>query len=163
AGARIAVPDGDTRLIAARLQRWLIAERITMTDLPAALVEQLLGLAWPADAALQVMLSGGDRLVGRPAEGMRWQLYNQDGPTVAALRGHAGVADAHVRLVGGALVAYVVPRDDRAIPANAALRAHLAARLPEPLIPAAFVILHQLPVTERGKVDVRALPAPLPH
>src|SRR5213078_241685 len=85
AGARIAVPDGDTRLIAARLQRWLIAERITMTDLPAALVEQLLGLVWPADAALQVMLSGGDRLVGRPAEGMRWQLYNQYGPTEATV------------------------------------------------------------------------------
>jgi non-ribosomal peptide synthase protein (TIGR01720 family) len=50
------------------------------------------------------------------------------------------------------LVAYVVGQVE-----TEALRQHLAARLPEPLIPAAFVRLDALPLTSNGKVDRRAL------
>jgi len=57
------------------------------------------------------------------------------------------------------LVAYVIPRDPAA-GSDAALRAHLRERLPEPMIPSAFVPLAAFPLTTNGKVDRAALPAP---
>jgi amino acid adenylation domain-containing protein len=57
------------------------------------------------------------------------------------------------------LCAYLVPADEPP-PEAAALRAFLAARLPEHMLPSAFVRIAEMPRTPNGKVDKRALPAP---
>ncbi|MFN7945820.1 MAG: amino acid adenylation domain-containing protein [Blastocatellia bacterium] len=56
------------------------------------------------------------------------------------------------------LVAYLSARQS-SVPV-AELRQYLKERLPEYMIPAAFVWLESLPLTTNGKVDRRALPAP---
>ena len=57
------------------------------------------------------------------------------------------------------LVAYVVPAGPER-PGAAELRAFLKQKLPEYMMPAAFVTVSALPLTPSGKVDRRALPAP---
>ncbi len=56
------------------------------------------------------------------------------------------------------LVAYVVAAGEA--PANNELRAHLRRKLPDHMIPAAFVLLETLPLTASGKVNRLALPPP---
>ncbi|HZR51893.1 MAG TPA: amino acid adenylation domain-containing protein, partial [Streptosporangiaceae bacterium] len=58
------------------------------------------------------------------------------------------------------LAAYLVPAADSAAPDPADLRAHLAAALPDYMVPATFTVLDALPLTANGKLDRRALPAP---
>jgi aspartate racemase len=57
------------------------------------------------------------------------------------------------------LVAYVVVSNDNR-PTSEDLRRFLKTRLPEYMVPAAFVMLKSLPLTPGGKVDRRQLPAP---
>jgi amino acid adenylation domain-containing protein/non-ribosomal peptide synthase protein (TIGR01720 family) len=88
----------------------------------------------------------------------------ETGEIEAALCAHPAVAAAAVLARAGMdgerrLVAYVVAGAPSA-PSAAALRAHLSASLPEHMVPAAFVAMDALPLTENGKLDRRALPAP---
>ncbi|BCU12466.1 non-ribosomal peptide synthetase [Microcystis aeruginosa] len=57
------------------------------------------------------------------------------------------------------LVAYIVPQKE-ATPTPNELRQFLKEKLPDYMIPSAFVILESLPLTPNGKIDRRALPAP---
>jgi amino acid adenylation domain-containing protein len=82
------------------------------------------------------------------------------GEIEAALSAHPGVAQAAVLPDRDRerLVAYIVPSGDT--PPAGRLRDHLAARLPEYMVPSAFVVLSELPLTSHGKVDRKALSAP---
>lgn len=59
------------------------------------------------------------------------------------------------------LVAYVTLRDGNSgQPGTESLRSHLAAVLPDHMVPSALVVLDDLPLTPNGKLDRGALPAP---
>ncbi|HEY0781429.1 MAG TPA: condensation domain-containing protein, partial [Thermoanaerobaculia bacterium] len=94
------------------------------------------------------------------------------GEIEAALAAHPRVAAAAVLLlpalmggVGGAgaagdmrLVAFLVPADGAPPTLDTAeLRAYLKQRLPDAMVPAAFVALAELPLSTSGKVDRKAL------
>jgi amino acid adenylation domain-containing protein len=57
------------------------------------------------------------------------------------------------------LVAYYTAREQTSVGAQE-LRAHLATKLPEYMVPSAYVKLESLPLTANGKLNRKALPAP---
>jgi amino acid adenylation domain-containing protein/non-ribosomal peptide synthase protein (TIGR01720 family) len=86
------------------------------------------------------------------------------GEIEAVLRQHPKVQDSVViaqpdHLSGKRLVAYVVPYQAQ-VPTPSELRRFLKQKLPDYMVPAAFVELESMPLTPNGKVDPRALPAP---
>jgi len=87
----------------------------------------------------------------------------EPGEIEAVLGEHPDVRQAAVSVLDHSssrrrLVAYIVPP----VSDSGSLRRFLAARLPEYMLPAAFVGLEALPLTASGKVDRSALPAPAP-
>lgn len=87
----------------------------------------------------------------------------EPGEVEEVLREHPELAEAAVvareRQAGDLrLVAYYAPRHGEP-PAVAELRRFLGDRLPEYMVPSAFVPLDKMPTTPNGKVDRRSLPA----
>ncbi|MFF3500900.1 amino acid adenylation domain-containing protein [Streptomyces sp. NPDC003247] len=80
----------------------------------------------------------------------------ETGEVEAALAAVPGVTAAAAAVRSSRLVGYVVS----ASVTGDAVRAHLAGRLPEHLVPAAVAVLGALPLTPHGKLDRAALPAP---
>ena len=86
------------------------------------------------------------------------------GEIEAALRTHESVRECVVTAredVPGdqRLVAYIVPQQTD-LPTNGVLRAHLQQKLPDYMLPAAFVPLTAFPLSPNGKLDRKQLPAP---
>jgi amino acid adenylation domain-containing protein/non-ribosomal peptide synthase protein (TIGR01720 family) len=88
----------------------------------------------------------------------------EPGEIEAVVAGHPEVAQCVVVARDGRpgerrLVAYVVGKDGRR-PELGGLRELVTSKLPEHMVPSAFVVLESLPLTPNGKLDHRALPAP---
>ncbi|MEO5878508.1 MAG: amino acid adenylation domain-containing protein, partial [Streptosporangiaceae bacterium] len=89
----------------------------------------------------------------------------EPGEIVAALTLHPKIRDAVVLPETGPdgaqrLVAFVVPGTEFT---TAELRGHLRTRLPEYMVPSAFIAIDTIPVTVNGKVDRRSLPSSAPR
>ncbi|PLQ00210.1 non-ribosomal peptide synthetase, partial [Cupriavidus pauculus] len=107
---------------------------------------------WGADMALEY-LGRIDHQV--KIRGLRIELGEID----ACLLACDGVREAVTVAHDGKLASYVTAADG-AVPDGAALRARLAAQLPDYMVPAVIVTLDALPLSPNGKLDRKRLPAP---
>jgi amino acid adenylation domain-containing protein len=103
--------------------------------------------------------------LGRADEQIKLRGFRVElGEIEALLRQWPSVRDAVVALredpqLGPTLMAYVVSNSS-AVLEPGSLRQHLQTRLPEYMMPAAFVRIPQVPRTVNDKIDRKALPAP---
>jgi amino acid adenylation domain-containing protein len=161
------LPDGETGEIG--LGGACLAEGYL--NQPALTAEKF--LPWPDPASPRLYRTGdlGRRLpdgsieyLGRRDDQVKIRGHRVElGEVEVALAALPGIGQAVVvthELAGQRqLVAYLVPTAGAGREVSA-LRQALAERLPDYMLPAAFVWLAELPKTTSGKVDRRALPAP---
>jgi amino acid adenylation domain-containing protein/non-ribosomal peptide synthase protein (TIGR01720 family) len=118
---------------------------------------------------------GNIQFLGRNDQQIKLRGFRIElGEIAAALARHPAVRESAVvarseRPGDARLVAYVITTNDERRTTNEdqhdpsfaqELRAFLRDRLPDYMIPSAFVLLDALPLTPNGKLDRRALPAP---
>jgi amino acid adenylation domain-containing protein len=109
---------------------------------------------------------GNLEFLGRVDHQVKLRGYRIElGEIEATLESHAGISQAVVvarddQQEGKRLVAYLVPKAGTENTGENELHAYIKERLPEYMIPTAFVLLEKLPLTPNGKVDRKSLPKP---
>jgi amino acid adenylation domain-containing protein len=114
---------------------------------------------------VRYLADGNLEFLGRIDQQVKlWGFRIELGEIEAALTKHPAVREAVVVMEEETsgdkrLVAYFVPRQEPS-PSIGELRSLLGAKLPEYMVPAAFVPLGALPLLPSGKLNRRALPSP---
>ncbi|QCQ93711.1 non-ribosomal peptide synthetase [Rhodococcus sp. SGAir0479] len=112
---------------------------------------------WSADGSLDFLGRADNQVKIR---GMRLELEDVEAALAASpdVR-HCAVLVRKTPAGANYLAAYVVPAGDRGLDVDS-LRAWTTDKLPEYMVPSAFVVLDAFPLTPNGKLDRRALPEP---
>jgi len=93
AGASLHIVPDELRTDPLGLREWLVAKGITITFLPTAVAEGIIRLAWPHDAPLRYLLTGGDALTRRPPPDLPFTLVNNYGLSETTVVATAGVVE----------------------------------------------------------------------
>ncbi|WP_051450883.1 non-ribosomal peptide synthetase [Actinospica robiniae] len=105
------------------------------------------------------LASGDVAFLGRIDDQVKIRGYRiEPGEIRAVLAAHPGVRDAAILADQHHLTAFYVPDQDGA--AVEGLAEYCATRLPDYMVPAAFVLLDRIPLNANGKLDRSALPGP---
>ncbi|GLD01456.1 putative peptide synthetase MbtE [Mycobacterium kiyosense] len=115
-------------------------------------------------------ISGQLEFVGRADEQVKVRGYRIElGEVESVIATHPAVRHCLVVTedteAGPMLAAYLVPATGDGVSGELNLdevRTHAAATLPEYMVPTAFAVIPEIPLTVSGKLDKRALPAPTP-
>ncbi|MFZ1005373.1 MAG: amino acid adenylation domain-containing protein [Candidatus Sulfotelmatobacter sp.] len=113
----------------------------------------------------RLLPNGETEFMGRLDEQIKIRGFRiEPGEIIGVLNEHSDVQVSTVvarenRSGEKSLVAYVVLAPVATLSSNT-LRAHLTKRLPDYMVPAAFVRMEALPMTANGKIDRAALPVP---
>ncbi|HEX5760996.1 MAG TPA: amino acid adenylation domain-containing protein [Thermoanaerobaculia bacterium] len=167
-------PAGDLAGIGEVGEIWVRSPHVALGYLnePERTVERFVGNPWtggPADRAYRTgdlgrYLPDGDvTFAGRADQQVQVRGFRIElGEVESVLGRHPAVREVAVAAGGEGdqkrLIAYVVP-SERGVEI-AELRSFLRERLPDYMVPAAWVLLEALPLTANGKLDRRALPEP---
>ena len=141
-------------------------------DRPELTAERFVASVVPGDSGrlyrtgdiARLLPSGDLEYLGRADDQVKIRGHRIElGEVLAAVTAHPAVREAVVLAREDSpgekrLVAYVIPRFEAPRPGD--LRHFVAQRLPEHMVPAAFLSLASFPLAPSGKVDRRALPAP---
>ena len=91
AGATIHIIDDAIRTAPERLRDWMVATGITISFLPTALAEAMIGLRWPPNTSLRFLLTGADVLHRYPQTDLPFTLVNNYGPTECTVVTTSGI------------------------------------------------------------------------
>ena len=133
--------------------------------IPNPLSEQVGSHLYKTGDLARYLLDGNIEFLGRIDHQVKIRGYRIElGEVEAVLSQHPRVQSLAViaredELGHKRLVAYVVPHPEQS-PNTSDLRRFLQDKLPEYMMPSAFVLLKNLPLTPNGKVDRFALPLP---
>jgi amino acid adenylation domain-containing protein len=96
AGATVTLVDEAVRTAPELMRQWLLDERVTIATVPMTMTELMLKMAWPADAPLRLMLTGGDVLRAYPRDDLPFDLVNNYGPSECTIVATYGVVPRRV-------------------------------------------------------------------
>jgi amino acid adenylation domain-containing protein len=139
----------------------LTAEKFVPDPFAAAAGERL----YRTGDLVRFLANGDTEFVGRTDNQVKLRGFRIElGEIEAALGQYPGVIESVVtthedRAKGRILVAYLVT-DQEGLPAAGEIRSFLKKRLPVYMVPSAYVVLEEFPLTANGKLDRKRLPKP---